>query len=166
MNADGLRAAAWWLLAAVFVCATVFLGVGALAGLSTLAYPVVAGIEPGGTPDARQLAGMWFDSSCWIPMLVLATIVTVLVFPDGPLSRRWRPALWVAAVTTGALSLWLSLWPTLSASRSRTHGFGWTHTPARDGRAVAARGGAVTGRSAVPLAARGSVRASGLVYPR
>jgi signal transduction histidine kinase len=52
-----------------------------------------------GRPDALAVLGAWLQSWYWTPLLALAFIALPLLFPDGRLpSRRWRPAVAVAAV--------------------------------------------------------------------
>ena len=91
-----------------------FLMVGALTGLSGYAD---AGMTPAlahGTPDVWYgVAGAWIYSWFWYPLITIATIFTVLLFPDGLPSPRWRPLLWVSIASTAVVTVVAALNPHL-----------------------------------------------------
>jgi hypothetical protein len=41
-----------------------------------------------------------YSTMYWGPLLMLATVFTFLLFPDGPLTARWRIVVWIAAGST------------------------------------------------------------------
>jgi hypothetical protein len=91
-----------------------FLTVGALTGLSGYAD---AGMHPAlthGTPDVWYgVAGAWIYSWFWYPLIAIATVFTVLLFPDGLPSSRWRPLLWVSVSATSVVTVVAALNPHL-----------------------------------------------------
>ena len=72
-------------------------GLASAACIATLAYARAAVVHfPGSLPFGAP--ALWMTSWDYVPSGFLGALVLPLVFPDGRLlSRRWRPALWVAA---------------------------------------------------------------------
>ena len=93
----------------------VFLGVGALCGLlsAAVALTYLASERTGPVPWWGVL-GAWVGSWVWYPLLYAMTTLTILLFPSGLASRRWRPVLWVSATATGAVVVLAALQPTLA----------------------------------------------------
>jgi hypothetical protein len=91
----------------------VFLGIGAVGGLLTLgvALTAMAARAPDPIPWWGVL-GVWLGEWTWPPLLYLLTTATLLLFPSGLPSRRWRPVLWLSLASVGAVTL-------LSATSSR-----------------------------------------------
>lgn len=74
----------------------VFLGVGALAGVLTVAVVLTSwGASSPGAVPWWGVAAAWVAGWAWYPLLYLMTIPTLLLFPSGLLSPRWRIALWL-----------------------------------------------------------------------
>ena len=53
--------------------------------------------------------GAWVAVWVWFPLFVSATLFTLLLFPDGLPSRRWRPVLWVSLAASVLLTVGSSL---------------------------------------------------------
>ena len=79
--------------------------VGALAG-EYVAYALEAGMV-----DAPALIpAAWLAEWYWFPTLALVLFFTPLLFPEGrPVSRRWRPVLWVGIAVTGVITVMAAL---------------------------------------------------------
>lgn len=74
----------------------VFLGVGALAGVLLVAVVLNSwGTSSPGAVPWWGVAAAWVAGWAWYPLLYLMTIPTLLLFPSGLLSPRWRIALWL-----------------------------------------------------------------------
>ena len=95
----------------------VFLSIGALAGLLGLASMAVesAAAHVGVVPWWGVL-GAWYYSWFWFPLIFLCTTFTVLNFPDGLPSPRWRPVQWLAIASVAAMTVMAALSPTLLLS--------------------------------------------------
>jgi hypothetical protein len=92
----------------------VFLLAGALAGLAGLSESLTMDITtPRGNLTPLQLFGVWYQAWFWYPLLMLVTTFTVLLFPDGLPSRRWRPLLWAAVASTGGITIAAMFAPTM-----------------------------------------------------
>ena len=69
----------------------IFLGIGGLTGVAAAAGTVVTELDPtAGSFTTGEIAALWVEHWFWYPMLLLATTFTVLLFPEGLPSRRWR----------------------------------------------------------------------------
>ena len=79
----------WLMLAAATLIAA-----GGLGG-SMIQFQVTVGSGA----SALGAFGAWLSSWVWIAFVILGFVLVPLLFPDGrPPSRRWRPAVWGAAV--------------------------------------------------------------------
>jgi len=93
----------------------IFSAIGLLVGTGFFAwqYAEYAYITRG-SPLPGAMLSAWYNSWWWYPTLILATVVTVLVFPTGRLlSARWRPVAWLTAAITAAIVALTALAPTL-----------------------------------------------------
>jgi hypothetical protein len=82
----------------------VFLGIAASAGLlqSAVALTVLADRHADPVPWWGVL-GAWWGEIGWYPLSYLLTILTVLLYPSGLASPRWRPVLWVSLAALAAM---------------------------------------------------------------
>jgi hypothetical protein len=55
----------------------------------------------------------WFQLWYWYPLLLMATVYTLLLFPNGLPSRRWRPVLWTLTLALAAMTITAALSPTV-----------------------------------------------------
>jgi hypothetical protein len=93
----------------------VFLGVGAVAGLIGAANAAMSLGLSNGRPDAwYSLLGAWASNFLWAVLLSLGFVLTLLLYPHGLRSRRWRPVLWLTMATTITIVILGALFPTLS----------------------------------------------------
>lgn len=77
----------------------VFLGVGAAAGILIAAVVLTTwGAGTAGAVTWWGVAAAWVGSWVWYPLVYLLTTPTLLLFPSGLLSPRWRIALWLPLV--------------------------------------------------------------------
>jgi hypothetical protein len=94
-----------------------FLAIGIVAAIGGFgeAYAENAFSRPGPIPTLAVVAA-WIQAWFWYPLFAMSTLFTLLLFPSGLPSRRWRPFLWVSviAVSLGTLTSWLT--PRIEAS--------------------------------------------------
>jgi hypothetical protein len=83
----------------------IFLTVMWLTGIGALTAAVAELAAGSGDSSTFVLLCAAFATLYWPVQLLLATTFTVLLFPDGVASRRWRPVLWVAITATVALTV-------------------------------------------------------------
>ena len=97
----------------------VFLGIGTLAGMLSLAVGIteLAVRTPGHLPWWGFVAA-WVSSWVWYPLLFLLTTVTLLLFPSGLLTSRWRPVLWLSTLSAVGITLVAALVPTVGVEFS------------------------------------------------
>ena len=84
----------------------VFCLIGLLAGMGLFSwsyseYSYYTREEPLPLSLAIAWAGSWF----WYPLMGSILILPLLLFPDGLLSRRWRPVLWLAIAVLVAVTV-------------------------------------------------------------
>jgi hypothetical protein len=83
-----------------------FLAVAALTGLAEigdgLGRRAIATGDP--TSPTGQWGG-WLLAAVWIPLICCAMLFTLQLFPDGLLSRRWRPLLWASVAASLLVTL-------------------------------------------------------------
>jgi hypothetical protein len=109
----------------------IFSAIGLLAASGGLAqeYAEYAYItRPGSLPGA--ILAVWYSLWWWYPTLFLVLVFTLFFFPTGRLlSRRWRPAFWLAAATTAAITMLAALSPGLNLDEDHVVrnpiGIGW-----------------------------------------
>jgi hypothetical protein len=114
----------------------IFSAIGLLTGTGFFAwqYAEYAYITRG-NPLPGALLSAWYNNWWWFPTLILATIVTVLVFPTGRLlSARWRPVAWLTAAITATTVALSAFAPTLDlGQRTKLRnpiGLAWIPDPA------------------------------------
>jgi hypothetical protein len=90
-----------------------FLGAGVAAGVAGLASSYAdywVDDRPG--PALLGETAAWYGSLSWIPWILVPSTFLLLLFPDGrPLSRRWRPVAWCAALGIGGVFVTAGLTP-------------------------------------------------------
>ncbi len=91
----------------------VFLGVGGLTGLGSMAEVAASTGVDDSSPSGWAIAGAGVASWYWYPLLALMTTFTVLLYPSGLPSPRWRPVLWLAVASTVGVVVMSILQPTL-----------------------------------------------------
>jgi hypothetical protein len=109
----------------------IFSAIGLLTATGGLAqeYAEYAYItRPGSLPGA--ILTVWYSLWWWYPTMFLTLVFTLFFFPTGRLlSRRWRPAFWLAATTTGAITMLAALSPGLDLDEDHAVrnpiGIGW-----------------------------------------
>jgi hypothetical protein len=62
----------------------------------------------------------WISSWAWYPLVFLLTTLTLLLFPSGLLSARWRPVLWVSTLSAVGITVGAMLVPTIGVEFSST----------------------------------------------
>jgi hypothetical protein len=94
----------------------VFLGIGLLAALGSMGehYSDQAFRKPG-APPALAVWAAWTQEWFWYPLVAMSTLFTILLFPSGLPSPRWRPVLWLNVVAVALISLMSALSPTIQA---------------------------------------------------
>ena len=84
----------------------IFCGVGLLYGVQAFASGYADYVLPGGEFMA------WISGWIGVPVLPLAGVLLVLLFPNGKLlSRKWQPVVWLAACGSAMLALAAALDP-------------------------------------------------------
>jgi hypothetical protein len=94
-----------------------FLSIGALAGAAGLAGVVTS--QPGAmVPPAAWyvVLAAWYQQWFWFPTFAMSAVLTVLLFPDGLPSRRWRPVLWTTVGSIVVLTVLAAFDPKLTAA--------------------------------------------------
>ena len=93
----------------------VFLGVGALTGLFMLAQSAVdLALEQTSSMPWWGLFGVWYLTWFWFPLIFLCTTFTVLNYPEGLPSTRWRPVSWLAIISVVAMTVMTAFSPEMS----------------------------------------------------
>jgi len=90
----------------------IFLFVLWLAGVGALASAIAELAAESGDRSIFVALCAAFATVYWPPQFLLATTFTVLLFPDGVASSRWRPVLWVAIAATAVIAVAPLLGPT------------------------------------------------------
>ena len=85
--------------------------IGLLVMLGALAGEYVLYALEQGSIDAPALTpAAWLAEWYWFPTLALVLFFTPFLFPDGrPVSRRWRPVLWLGIAVTGLITVMAAL---------------------------------------------------------
>jgi hypothetical protein len=60
---------------------------------------------------------MWY----WYPLLVLSAPYTLLLFPSGLPSRRWRPVLWLLTAALAMMTVSAALMPNIDWGKKHVH---------------------------------------------
>jgi MFS family permease len=98
--------------------AWVFLSIGGFTALGVLSDAFVSLADSRGwSPHGLVLAAAWVQLWFWYPLLLLSTLYTLVLFPEGLPSRRWRPMVWVVSVTLVAMVLAAALTPRIDVGK-------------------------------------------------
>ena len=93
----------------------IFLLVGALTGMGSWTEPLInLALDRGWQFHGVLLFAAWYQIWYWYPLLFLATAYTVLLFPNGLPSRRWRPMLILMTTGLAVLTLAAAMQPTIT----------------------------------------------------
>ena len=93
----------------------VFLLVGALTGMGAWTEPLInLALDRGWHFHGVLLFAAWYQIWYWYPLLFLSTAYTVLLFPNGLPSRRWRPLLVVMTLGLSVITIASALQPTIT----------------------------------------------------
>jgi hypothetical protein len=97
-----------------------FLAIGILTAIAVVgdAYAEQGLPRRGAIPPAVML-GAWIQTWFWYPLIAMSTLFSMLLFPSGLPSRRWRPVLWVSVVLVAVVTVMAAHSPTLEASGRR-----------------------------------------------
>ena len=91
-----------------------FLGIGVLTAIGVVTDGVEQlGLHRGWAPHGIVLFSAWVQLWYWYPLLGMATAYTLLLFPNGLPSRRWRPVLWVLTLALTAMVVTAAISPTI-----------------------------------------------------
>jgi hypothetical protein len=91
-----------------------FLGIGVLTAVGTLTDGIVLlALHRGWSAHGLVLFSAWVQMWYWYPLLLMATAYTLLLFPNGLPSRRWRPVLWMLSLGLAAMVVTAALAPTV-----------------------------------------------------
>ncbi len=111
----------------------IFLAIGGLTGMGGLSGAYAGQTLPPSEPvPPLTLFAAWIQLWFWYPLISLATLFTLLLFPSGLPSRRWRPVLWVSILDVCAVSAIAAVSPTLDVGGRRVPnpiGLSWTSVP-------------------------------------
>jgi hypothetical protein len=92
-----------------------FVAVGVLTAVGILGEAAYADGSLGrsGETPAAAVLGAWIQTWFWYPLVTMTTLFTMLLFPSGLPSRRWRPVLWTSVVAVGVVTAMAALSSTL-----------------------------------------------------
>lgn len=99
----------------------VFLGIGALTGwlVAAVALTAMAAESPDPVPWWGVL-GAWVATWVWYPVFYLLTTATLLLYPSGLLSPRWRLLLAISLASLAGIVVAFALSPTLVLTMTAT----------------------------------------------
>ena len=97
-----------------------FLGIGALTSIGVVTDGVAQlGLHRGWAAHGIVLLSAWVQMWYWYPLLGMSTAYTLLLFPNGLPSRRWRPVLWVLSLALASMVVTAAIAPTLDYGKQR-----------------------------------------------
>ncbi len=97
-----------------------FLGIGILTVLGVVTDAVIAmALQRGWQCRGIVMVSAWIQLWFWYPTLLMSTAYTMLLFPNGLPSRRWRPVVVVLTVTTLAMVVMAALAPEVDFGKAK-----------------------------------------------
>jgi hypothetical protein len=95
----------------------IFLAIGLLTAIAAVAEAYAARVPDRSGPVPAPVAlGAWIQNWFWYPLVAMSTLLTMLLFPSGLPSRRWRPVLWSCVAAAAAVTVMAALSPTVQAA--------------------------------------------------
>ncbi len=105
----------------------VFMQIAALLALVGATGAVLERVLEAGPPAPWWgVASAWIYSWAWLPLLMLATTFTFLLYPTGVASNRWRWVLRLSAGATVGATVLVALYPTLDIGLPGEDPNAWT----------------------------------------
>jgi len=100
----------------------VFLGIGLLTSIGQIGDATVAlAVRQGWACKGVVMLAAWSQLWFWYPLIALATVGTLLLYPNGLPSRRWRPVLWLLALTVTAMTVSSALVRDVDFGKHKVH---------------------------------------------
>jgi hypothetical protein len=97
-----------------------FLSVGVLTAFGVMTEALVAlALHRGWAAHGVVLFSAWVQMWYWYPLLLMATVYTLLLFPSGLPSRRWRPVLWALTIALAAMTVTAALSPAIDFGKGK-----------------------------------------------
>lgn len=97
-----------------------FLAVGVLTAFGVVTEAVTAlALHRGEAAHGVVTFSAWVQMWYWYPLLLMATVYTLLLFPNGLPSPRWRPVLWALSLALAAMTVTAALAPTLDYGKRK-----------------------------------------------
>jgi FtsH-binding integral membrane protein len=97
-----------------------FLGIGVLTSAGVVTDAVVQmALDRGWTAHGVVLFSAWVQMWYWYPLLGMSTAYTLLLFPNGLPSRRWRPVLWLLTLGLAAMVVTAAIAPTIDFGKAK-----------------------------------------------
>jgi len=97
-----------------------FLGIGVVTSAGVLTDGVVQlALHRGWAAHGIVTFSAWLQMWYWYPLLVMSTAYTLLLFPNGLPSRRWRPVMWLLTLGLVTMVVTAALAPTLDFGKAK-----------------------------------------------
>jgi len=97
-----------------------FLGIGVVTSIGVVTDSVVQlALHRGWSPHGIVLLCAWTQMWYWYPLLLMSTAYTLLLFPNGLPSPRWRPVLWTLSVGLAAMLVTAAIAPTIDYGKAK-----------------------------------------------
>lgn len=97
-----------------------FLGIGVVTSLGVITDGAVQlALHRGWHAHGLVLFSAWVQMWYWYPLLLMSTAYTLLLFPNGLPSRRWRPVLWTLSGGLAAMVVTAALAPTVDYGKAK-----------------------------------------------
>lgn len=111
----------------------IFLAIAFLTAVGILSDAVVTlAVRNGWAGHGVVMFAAWIQLWYWYPLVTLATGYTMLVFPNGLPSRRWRPVLIVLTVSVAVITVTAALSPSVDFGKTTLPNPIGLHSSAKD----------------------------------